>query len=146
MVNGPSMITTTYDCDGDLIFGLNHSWMWNIWGEEIVEEGNVYFTIDDAGVITIEDQYIFTTLFDGALYDYTVSGTGVYDDSGDSPTMTIQYNLDQEGFSPNEYWNSVGAMATPYFEAVVTMDAAGAPASAPTKSARVGKFDLSLKT
>ena len=141
-----SHITTTFDCDGDLIFGLNVDWMWLFWGESVEEEGNVYYTIDESGVITIESQYIFTTLYDGDLYDYTVEGTGIYDDSGDTPTMTIQYTLDQEGFSPSQWAYDNGYMATPYFEAVVTMDSDELKsASLAMKSAKIGNFDLSLK-
>lgn len=140
-----SQITTTFDCDGDLIFGLNAEWILEVWGETIEEEGNVYYTIDDAGVITIDSQYVFTTLYDGDLYDYTVKGTGIYDDSGDVPTMTIQYTLDQEGFSPSQYMYDNGYLDTPYFEAIVTMDDGTKSASLVTRSAKGGSFDLSLK-
>lgn len=116
-----SQITTTVDCDGMLIYGLNAEWMLNVWGETIEEEGKVYYTISDDGVITIEEQYIFTTDYQGDLYDYTVSGTGTYDDSEDVPMVHLEYKLIQDGFDVAEYWQSQGGMDTPYFVADVTL-------------------------
>ncbi|UGU14464.1 hypothetical protein LS482_12210 [Sinomicrobium kalidii] len=118
-----STVRTTVDCNGMLIYGLNSEWMQTTWGEEIQEEGTVYYTLDEAtGEVTIESQYIFTTLYEGVLYDYTVSGSGTYDDSGEVPTLTIQYYLDQDGFSPNQWMFDNGYMETNYFEATLTLE------------------------
>jgi hypothetical protein len=114
-----SAIVTKVDCAGTKIKGLNKSWMESIWGEEIVDEGNVYYTTDASGNITIESQYAFTTVYDGSEYIYTVSGNGTLDTSGDTPVLEINYYLDQEGFSPNQWMFDNGYMAQNYFIARV---------------------------
>lgn len=117
-----SKITTSTDCEGTFILGLNAEWILNVWSEEVQTEGNVYYTIDGAGNITIPSQYVFTTLYSGSLYDYTVSGTGTYDDSGEKPVMHLEYVLDQDGFDVGAYWNGEGEMDTPYFVADIVME------------------------
>jgi len=114
-----SHVTTGINCDGQTISGLNKEWMENIWGETIETEGTVLYTVDGAGVVTMASQYIFTTLYSGSYYDYTVSGTGTYDEL--TGEMNIQYYLDQEGFSPNGWMFANGYMATDYFEANLTL-------------------------
>lgn len=112
-----SQIVSSADCNGTFLKGINANWMPGSWGETIEEEANVYYTDDGAGNITIPSQYIFTTLYDGSLYDYTVSGTGVIDGTG---TLTLQYYLDQEGFGVSEWMFDNGYMTTDYFEAIVS--------------------------
>ena len=112
-----SQITTNEDCFGTTMAGFNAEWMLDFWGETIIEEGTVYYTVD-AGVITIESQYVFTTEYNGAPYVYTISGTGTLDDAtGD---ITLQYYLDQEGFSPSNWAFDNGYQDTPYFEAIIS--------------------------
>lgn len=112
-----SKITTNEDCTGKIVGGLNANWMFDFWGEKIIDEGTVYYS-EDAGVITIESQYVFTTLYSGSEYGYTVSGTGTYDETtGD---ITLQYYLDQDGFSPSNWAFDNGYQDTPYFEAIIT--------------------------
>lgn len=139
----PSFIETAPGCDGDLlIYGLNANWMYDFWGEVIMDEGDVRYEINEyTDEITIAEQYIFTTLYDGSLYPYTVSGTGTYDDSGVYPTMNIQYVLDQEGFDPSGWAFANGYQATPYFEANITLD----PAGKNIIKVETKKFDLSNK-
>lgn len=112
----PSHVITGIDCEGLLVIsGLNQEWIYEVWGETIQQEGVVHYTIDTEGVVTIEEQYIFTTLYSGALYDYTVSGTGTYDEA--TGELNIQYNLFQDGWSVDGYWFGAGGLTTPYFEA-----------------------------
>ncbi len=113
----PSQITSSIDCTGSFLRGINANWMFGSWGEEIIEEANVYYTDDGAGNITIDSQYIFTTLYSGSEYDYTISGTGVIDGTG---TLTLQYYLDQDGFGVSEWMFANGYMTTDYFEAIVS--------------------------
>lgn len=118
----PSHIITKDVCDGFFIKGLNAEWMLNIWGEEIQPdtEVDVYALLNSDGTFTIEEQFIYTTIYDGAPYDYTVSGSGTYD--LDAGTLHIEYNLDQDGFSPNDYWFGEGEMTTKNFIADVTIN------------------------
>jgi len=117
----PSHIITKEICDGFFIKGLNAEWMLNIWGEEIqpASEAEVFAVLAPDGTFTIASQPIFTTLFDGAFYDYTVSGNGTFD-SG-TGQLHVEYYLDQEGFSPNQWMFDNGYMSTNYFEANVTL-------------------------
>lgn len=112
-----SQVTTGIDCTGNVIAGLNAEWMWDFWGESIEEEGTVYWTVDGSGVVTIESQYIFTTLYSGDLYDYTVIATGTYD--AITGEFYLQYYLDQDGFSPSNWAYDNGYQDTPYFEAIL---------------------------
>lgn len=113
-----SQVTTGVDCSGKVIAGLNAEWMFDFWGEVIEEEGTVYWTVDAAGVVTIESQYIFTTSYSGSLYPYTVSATGTYNEA--TGELYLQYYLDQEGFSPSNWAFDNGYQDTPYFEATLT--------------------------
>ena len=123
-----SQVTALLACNKGLIYGLNHGWMLDFWGEEVIVEGDVSFTIDaETGSITIPKQYCFTTLYDGAEYPYEISGTGTYDDSGEYPVMTITYVLDQEGFDPSGWCFDNGYMANADFTAVITLDPNGLP-------------------
>ena len=116
-----SHVVTNVDCTGGLtISGLNAEWMLEVWGEVIEEEGTVYYTVDGNGVVTIEEQYVFTTSYSGSLYDYTVSGTGTLD--LENGTFDLQYNLFQDGWSVDGYWFGAGGLTTPYFEANLTID------------------------
>ncbi|MFC0877359.1 Calx-beta domain-containing protein [Saccharicrinis sp. FJH2] len=118
----PSEIETIESCDGMLMYGINAGWMYDFWGEEIIDEGNVIYTIDENDSVHIESQYIFTTLYDGDEYPYTVSGKGYYDNSGDYPVITLEYVLDQEGFDPGQWCFDNGYMSTPYFTAEITLN------------------------
>jgi hypothetical protein len=115
-----SQITTSVDCNGTFLRGINASWMLNVWSEPIIDEANVYYTTDGAGNITIASQYCFTTLYSGVEYPYTISGTGVIDNV--TGTLTINYDLDQDGFSPDDWMFANGYMAQDYFIADVTRD------------------------
>jgi len=111
-----SHVVTSIDCVGNpTIAGLNFEWMQEVWGETIEEEGVVYYTVDSAGNVTIEEQYIFTTLYGGSLYDYTVSGTGILNQ--ETGELDLQYNLFQDGWSVDGYWFGAGGLDNPYFEA-----------------------------
>ncbi|HAN19304.1 MAG: hypothetical protein A2X13_01385 [Bacteroidetes bacterium GWC2_33_15] len=123
----PSEVETAEGCNGELlIYGLNAWWISDFWGETIVDEGHVRYEINEyTKEITIAEQYVFTTDYDGDLYPYTIKGTGTYDDSGTYPTMHIEYYLDQDGYDPGYYAYSHGYMATEYFEANLTLDPAG---------------------
>ncbi len=112
-----SHIESKVDCDGNYFLGINKEWMEGFWGETITKKANVYYTIDAAGKITIPSQYIFTTLFSGVNYDYTISGTGKLDKT--TNTVTLNYVLDQDGFSPSGWAFDNGYITQSYFIAVV---------------------------
>ena len=126
-----SQVSFSLGCDLN-VFGLNHAWMEDFWGEEVVKEELVAITIDEtAGTVEILEQDYITTLYDGDEYPYTIKGTGTYDNSGEFAMMTIVYEVFQDGFSPSQWAAASGYQDDPFFTAVLTMDPAGLP-TAPT--------------
>jgi len=117
----PSQLVTKEICDGFFIKGINAEWMLNSWGEEIQpnSEADVFASLAADGTFTIESQPIFTTLYDGSLYDYTVSGSGTYDSV--TGEMHLEYYLDQDGFDVSGWMFANGYMDTDYFLADVTV-------------------------
>jgi hypothetical protein len=100
------------------IDGLNSDFILNVWGEEVQTSVPVVMTIAPGGAITIADQFIFTTLYNGDLYDYHISGTGQvnYCDG----TVTIEYEMDQDGFLVGAWLHDNGYMTEELFTAVLT--------------------------
>lgn len=91
-----SQVTTGVDCDGNVIAGLNAGWIDVDWGEVVVEAGTVHYTVDNAGVVTIENQFLFTTTWNGAVQpDYHIEGSGTYD--AVAGTLNLKYSLIQNG-------------------------------------------------
>lgn len=122
-----SQVTTIAGCDL-LIFGLNHGWMEDFWGEEVIAENNVSYTIDEkVGTVEILEQNYITTLYNGSEYPYTIKGSGTIDNSGEFTTMTITYEVFQDGFSPSKWAFDNGYQDEPYFTATLTLDPVGIP-------------------
>lgn len=115
---GEADVTITNDGGTLKILGLNRDFISAFWGEEIIDEVAVTFTMDGGGNITIEDQYIFTTLYNGVEYPYHIYGTGVLNTCDGN--ITIDYELDQEGFKVGAYCHSPGNwMTDDIFKAVL---------------------------
>lgn len=92
-----SQVSTGVDCDGMPITGINAGWMDEFWGEVVTKEGTVYYTLDDAGIITIENQFLYTTTWNGDTQpDYYVEGTGTLDAT--TGEITLKYSLIQDGW------------------------------------------------
>jgi len=121
-----SKVETVMGCEY-LIFGLCKEWMTDFWGEEIVAEGNVSFTVDDAGNISIPSQYIYTTLYDGAEFEYSISGTGTIDETGDFPVMIITYSMynSTDGYDVGALCVEYEYMANAQYTAYLTLDPKG---------------------
>lgn len=102
------------------IDGLNAGFISDFWGETIQESSwPVTFTVDADGNITIPRQYIFTTLYAGSLYPYEIYGTGKVNTCDGN--VTLDYEMDQEGFEVGAYCHSPGNwMTTDIFRAVLT--------------------------
>jgi len=110
-----SQVTTGVDCDGMVITGLNAGWMLDFWGEVVVEAGTVYYTVDASGVVTIPNQFLYTTTYNGAVQpDYNIEGTGTYNTA--TGTLNIQYSLIQDGWYLGEDYGE----ADGFFHAMLT--------------------------
>jgi len=138
----PSEVTTYEACSETYITGLNNGWIFDFWGEEIVQSAYVSYTIDALGNIDIPEQDYFTTLYDGSEYLYQIVGSGTLDESGLFPVMHIEYEIIQDGFYPGQWAFDEEYMSTPYFVADLTLDPA-AMASEVAKTLR--KFPLIKK-
>jgi hypothetical protein len=103
--------------------GLSYEWMDAFWGEVIIKGGSASISINTTtGVVTIPNQFYCRTKWNGAVQpDYYIEGTGTYDATGAYPTMTITYDLLQNGVSMAD--QDGGADAA--FIAVLTKDPAG---------------------
>jgi len=105
------------------VTGFNAGFIFDWWGEDIIEGGTVAMTVNNDGTVVIPRQYLFTTLYDGDPYDYEIDGSGTWDNCGASPTMIIDYSVYYEGedecyivpYSPTYLPN-------PYFTADITLD------------------------
>lgn len=123
------------------VSGLNAGWIANIWGEEVTDGGTITMVIGNNGTATIEDQYLFTTLYDGDPYVYNISGTAVWDNCDESPTMTISYVLENvtDGYSLPEYY---AGDDFPEFYAVITLDEAVKGVAAKGMTLKTGVYSF----
>jgi hypothetical protein len=124
----PSQVETYLGCSLQ-IKGLSFDWMSDYWGEVIVKGGTASITIDvTTGIVTIPNQFYCRTKWNGAVQpDYWIEGVGTYDATGAFPTMTITYDLLQNGTSMAE----MDDLSTPKFVATLTLD--------PAQAKRLGK-------
>jgi len=102
------------------IEGLNVGFMEDFWGETVQVQEPVVFTVNECYEITIENQYIFTTLYSGNLYDYQIEGSGYL-----TPDckMVLNYDVIQDGFAVGNWCHTNGNpvyMSDPVFKAVLT--------------------------
>tara|TARA_R110001583_G_scaffold34847_5_gene116621 strand:+ start:7652 stop:8920 length:1269 start_codon:yes stop_codon:yes gene_type:complete len=119
-VDYDSQVSTNEDCEGKIIKGLNTEWMLDWWGEIVVDAGNVYYTVDGAGIVTIESQFLYTTTYNGAVQDdYYIDGTGTYD--AVTGELYIEYHLIQDGWDLTAWMLDKGYSDTPYFIADLTI-------------------------
>jgi len=113
----PSEVTTGVDCEGNVIDGLNAGWMLEFWGEIVVDAGTVHYTVDGAGNVTIANQFLYTTTWNGSVQpDYRIEGTGTLDAA--SGTLDIAYSLIQDGWYLGEDYGE----ADGFFHATLTVN------------------------
>lgn len=116
----PSMITTEDNGTNLDVDGVNFAWMQNIWGETVTASTPFEMTLNSDGTITIADQYYMTTDYDGAAYDYNIVGTGTWNSCSPS-SMTIYYDMVQDGFSIGQWLQDNGYSSTNYFMAIIEL-------------------------
>ncbi|MCK4663388.1 MAG: PKD domain-containing protein [Bacteroidales bacterium] len=122
----PSQMVTAIIDEQLGIIGLGFGWMTDFWGEKIIDSVFVEIEVNwDNGTVTIPEQYYITTLYDSTEYPYNIYGSGTFDDSGTYPTMTIEYELNQEGFYCAGWCYNYGYLSTPLFVANLTLDPDG---------------------
>ena len=89
----PSQITTEVSGDKLAVSGIAVGFMNNFWAEEIVSGGTFEMTVTGNGKLNIPRQYVFTTVYDGANYDYEIEGSGKWENCGSTPHLIITYDI-----------------------------------------------------
>ncbi|MBN2632144.1 MAG: hypothetical protein JXR66_01210 [Bacteroidales bacterium] len=123
------------------VSGLNAGWISNVWGETVTDGGTITMIIGDDGTATIENQYIFTTDYEGDPYVYNISGTAYWDNCGASPTLTISYVLETDGYFLPVDW---AGDDFPCFYAVITLDT-DPPLKAKSMTTKTGVYSFPKK-
>jgi hypothetical protein len=105
------------------VSGMNVGFMNDFWGEDITKGGSFTMTVKGNGTVDIARQYIFTTVYKGALSDYEIKGSGKWENCGAKPKLTITYDIyyvgDAKGLAATyaSYLNNI-----PYLTAIITLN------------------------
>jgi len=97
-------VVATVDGDKFMLQGLNHTWIQDMWGEGVTDEVPVEVTMNPNGTLEIAEQYIFTTDWEGAPYEYSIlDGTGIWDNC--KKTLIITYDIlnTTDGYKLSDY-------------------------------------------
>jgi len=103
--------------------GLGVGFINDFWGEAVIDGGTCTITINGNGTLTIPRQYLFTTEWEGAPYDYEIAGSGKWENCGDKPKLIIDYDIyypgDTDGLAKT-YSSYLGGV--PYLTADITQN------------------------
>lgn len=108
---GPNdtQIATTFDGTNLLFEGIAYGWITNpgYWDEVVVtSNASVVASVDAVGNITIANQYLCTTTWNGATQpDYYIEATGSY--AACSETMELNWDLYQNGAILRSYTETI---------------------------------------
>lgn len=130
-----SQVTTDVSGDKLAVSGLSVGFINGFWGEEVVSGGTFEMTVKGNGEVEIPRQYIYTTVYDGANYDYEVAGSGKWENCGDNPVLRINYDIYYAGEDTGlagQYSSYLGGVG--YLTADITLTG--------TKSAKARVSDL----
>jgi hypothetical protein len=89
----PSQITTEVSGDKLAVSGMSVGFMNGFWGEAIIEGGTCLMTVAGNGSVNIPRQYIYTTVYEGAPYDYEIMGSGKWENCGSEAVLIINYDI-----------------------------------------------------
>jgi hypothetical protein len=89
------VVITAKNSTSVTVTGLNNGWILNDWGETITAGGSITLGINVSnGTISIADQYLFTTDYNGAVSTYGIKATtGLWSNCGAKPTITFNYQI-----------------------------------------------------
>lgn len=132
-----SQITTSVDGTQLAVSGISIGFINGFWGEPVIEGGTIMMTVNVDGTVDIPRQYIYTTEYEDAPYEYEIEGSGTWDNCGDSPSMVINYDIyyaNSEDALPDgaglaEYYSSY-LDDIPYLTANITLTSAKSAAIA----------------
>jgi hypothetical protein len=107
-----SVITTAVNGDKLDATGMSQDFIQEWWGETVIAGGTCSLTVYGNGIIDIPRQYIYTTVYEGADYDYEIEGTGKWDNCGGAPHLLLTYDIYYAGESKGlaaQYSSYLGA-------------------------------------
>lgn len=88
-----SSITTVLDGADLEVSGMSNSFIADWWGEPVVSGGSCTMIVKGNGKVEIPRQYIYTTVYDGANYDYEIQGSGKWENCAGKPRLLITYDI-----------------------------------------------------
>lgn len=101
------------------IEGICWEWMSDFWGETYTNTVAVDIVFNDDGTIVIPDQYYATTIYNDAPYDYNIytdaDATSTWNRFMTPVALTINYQMDQDGFLPAVYFGGSQYNDNTYF-------------------------------
>jgi len=118
-----NLINTVLKGSDLTVSGMNVGFINDFWGEDITKGGSFTMTVKGNGTVDIPRQYIFTTVYKGALSDYEIKGSGKWENCGSKPKLTITYDIyyvgDAKGLAET-YKSYLGNI--PYLTAIITLN------------------------
>jgi len=115
--------SATWDGTYLIASGLGQQMIANFWGEPVVAGGDINMTVTDDGTITIPRQYIYTTVYDGANYDYEIEGSGTWVSlCGEAPEMRLKYDIYYPGDAVGLAGSYAGYFGSDYFGGVFILN------------------------
>lgn len=109
----PSQISTEVNGDKLAVSGMSVGFMGGFWGEAVIDGGTFQMDVKGNGEVDIPRQYIYTTEYDGAPYDYEIEGSGKWENCGGEPVLIINYDIyypgDTDGLAKqyNSYFGGI---------------------------------------
>ncbi len=96
-------MVTAVDGDNLTMTGLGQAWLSDTWGEATTASNSVIITMNPDGTLVIDEQPYCTTLYDGAPYDYSIVGTGTWNNC--TKIMHIEYDMNNttDGYYLSDY-------------------------------------------
>jgi hypothetical protein len=118
----PSQVTTEVSGDKLAVSGMSVGFINGFWGEAVIDGGTFLMTVKGNGSVDIPRQYIYTTEYEGAPYDYEIMGSGKWENCAGAPVLIINYDIyypgDESGLA-KQYNSYLGGIA--YLTANITL-------------------------
>lgn len=121
----PSIISSAVNGTSLSLTGVGVGFINDFWGEAVIAGGTINITINVDGTLTIPRQFLFTTEYEGAPYDYEIKGSGTWDNCGSSPKLLFDYDIYYAGDATGlaaQYKSYLGGKA--YLTANIQLDVA----------------------
>lgn len=91
--------------------GLGQTMISDFWGETVTDSEPTAITIAPDGTITIAPQYVFTTLYNGNPYEYSIRGSGKVDNCGGKITISYEIFYSNEDGGIADFGGSISKWA-----------------------------------